>query len=88
MRFCDRFQYRRVVIAHRWRSADALRNALSAHAYWALRKHDDFSATQATRRLEGATVSDKNEILFERGINFNDVPTWQKPLSGVAQPFE
>ncbi len=71
-----------VVDYFRWRSADALRNALSAHAYWALRKHDDFSATQATRKLEGVTVSEKNEILFQRGINFNDVPNWQK--RGIA----
>lgn len=61
-----------------WRSLDAHRNALSAHAYWALREEDDLSAQEATRRLEGATSSEKNELLFERGTNFNDVPSWQK----------
>ena len=29
------------------------------------------------------TVAFKNEILFERGINYNDVPMWQKRGIGV-----
>lgn len=32
----------------------------------------------ATRRLEGLDSAAKNELLFERGINFNDVPAWQR----------
>lgn len=27
--------------------------------------------------LEGTSRSDKNELLYERGINFNDTPLWQ-----------
>ncbi len=69
-----------------WRSLDAHRNALSAHAYWALRDIDGVSARKAGKRLIGASVSDKNELLFERGINFNDCPSWQK--RGIALFWE
>ncbi len=29
------------------------------------------------------SVSEKNELLFENGINFNDVPNWQKRGVGL-----
>ena len=29
------------------------------------------------------STSDKNELLFQNGINFNDLPNWQKRGSGV-----
>ena len=38
--------------------------------------------SDATRQLEGNTVADKNEVLFRHGINFNDVPNWQKRGTG------
>lgn len=61
----------------RWRNEDAHRNALNAHCYWKLRK-EDFSKREATKRIEKITVADKNELLFSYGINFNDLPAWQK----------
>lgn len=60
-----------------WRSEDAHRNALSAHNYWRLR-NEGHSGRQAARKLEGASVSQLNEMLFARGVNFNDLPVWQK----------
>jgi tRNA(His) guanylyltransferase len=33
--------------------------------------------------MEGLSVAQKNELLFERGINFNDLPTWQKRGVGL-----
>lgn len=66
----------------RWRRDDSHRNALSAHCYWLLRS-EGRSATEATRALEGATVAEKNELLFQRGINFNDLPAWQKRGVGL-----
>jgi len=29
------------------------------------------------------SVSDKNDLLFKRGINFNDLPAWQKRGTGL-----
>jgi tRNA(His) 5'-end guanylyltransferase len=66
-----------VVDYFRWRNEDAHRNALNAYCYWKLRE-DGFSRTEATKRIMGVSIADKNELLFRYGINFNNVPDWQK----------
>ena len=71
-----------VVDYFRWRNEDAARNALSAWCYWTLRK-DGLNEQQATKRLLGLSVSQKNELLFQYGINFNDLPNWQKRGVGL-----
>ena len=38
---------------------------------------------EATKELEGKGVSLKNELLFSRGINYNDLPSWQKRGIGL-----
>ena len=38
---------------------------------------------EATKALEGQSVSFKNELLFSRGINFDRLPSWQKRGIGV-----
>ncbi len=65
-----------------WRQEDAHRNSLNSHCYWMLRKKG-YSARQATRELEGQTVAWKNELLFTEGINYNDLPNWQKRGIGL-----
>ncbi|MEZ4735146.1 MAG: tRNA(His) guanylyltransferase Thg1 family protein [Caldilineaceae bacterium] len=67
----------------RWRSEDAHRNALNSHCYWLLRKEGQ-SVGAATSALEGLSVAAKNELLFQRGINFNDLPNWQKRGVGLS----
>ena len=66
-----------------WRQEDSHRNSLIAHCYWALRR-EGLSARKATSMLEGMSVPDKNELLFSKGINYNDLPNWQKRGVGVA----
>ena len=66
-----------------WRQEDSHRNSLNAHCYWALRK-EGVSALKATSLLEGMSIPDKNELLFQKGINYNDLPAWQKRGTGVA----
>ncbi len=61
----------------RWRSEDAHRNALNAHCYWRLRQ-DSFTQSEATAKIEKMSIGDKNELLFQYGINFNELPNWQK----------
>ena len=73
---------RDVVDYFRWRAEDAHRNALSAHCYWAQRR-EGATAKQADARLRGMSAADKNEFLFERGVNYNDLPAWQKRGSGL-----
>jgi tRNA(His) guanylyltransferase len=69
----------------RWRSEDANRNALNAWCYWKLRD-TGLTPNEATLRLEGKSTGEKNEILFQLGINYNDVPDWQK--RGVGLYYE
>lgn len=71
-----------VVDYFRWRSEDAHRNSLNAHCYWLLRKQGK-SVKQATSSLENVSVAVKNELLFQNGVNFNDLPTWQKRGVGL-----
>ena len=71
-----------VIDYFRWRNEDAHRNALNSYCYWTLRNNGE-SVGQATRFLEGMSVADKNELLFQNGINFNDVPNWQKRGVGL-----
>jgi tRNA(His) 5'-end guanylyltransferase len=66
----------------RWRNEDAHRNALSAHCYWMLRKQG-LGVNEATNRLLGMSVAEKNELLFQNGVNFNDLPNWQKRGTGL-----
>jgi tRNA(His) guanylyltransferase len=66
----------------RWRQADAARCALNGWTYWTLRKAGQ-SVAEATAALEGKSVSDKNELLFQAGINFNDLPLWQRRGTGL-----
>ena len=35
--------------------------------------------------MSGISNSEKNELLFERGINYNDLPSWQK--RGISMYF-
>lgn len=72
----------RVVDYFRWRNEDAHRNALNAHCYWRLRK-EGRSSDEATATLHRFSVAQKNELLFERGVNFNDLPGWQKRGVGL-----
>ena len=67
----------------RWRQADAARCALNGWCYWSLRKAGK-SVSQATSALRGQSVAAKHELLFQHGINFNDLPAWQRRGSGLS----
>jgi tRNA(His) guanylyltransferase len=71
-----------VVDYFRWRNEDAHRNALNAHGYWLLRKQGQ-TVGEATEAMKGLSVAEKNELLFQNGVNFNDLPLWQKRGSGL-----
>ncbi|WP_340685295.1 tRNA(His) guanylyltransferase Thg1 family protein [Amycolatopsis coloradensis] len=65
-----------------WRQADAARCALNGWCYWILRKAGK-SANEAGAVLDGAGVSEKNELLFAHGVNFAEVPAWQRRGVGL-----
>lgn len=65
-----------------WRQADAARCAVNGWAYWTLRNEGQ-TAGEASRALDGTGTSGKNELLHARGVNFNDVPAWQRRGIGL-----
>lgn len=71
-----------VVDYFRWRQADAARCALNGWCYWTLRGAGR-STAEATRALEHQSVGFKNELLFQQGINFNNLPAWQRRGTGL-----
>lgn len=75
-------QRKDVIDYFRWRQEDAYRNALGGHCYWLLRRQG-LSEHEATERLLGASVADRNELLFQNGINANELPGWQKRGTGL-----
>ncbi|WP_337175832.1 tRNA(His) guanylyltransferase Thg1 family protein [Paludisphaera sp.] len=72
-----------VVDYFRWRQADAGRCALNGWCYWSLRK-EGLAAGEAARILHGRSRAFKHDLLFRRGVNFNDLPAWQRRGTGVA----
>lgn len=66
----------------RWRQEDAHRNSLNAHCYWLLRKQG-MGAQQATIQMAGKALEYKHELLYTQGINYNELPTWQKRGTGL-----
>jgi tRNA(His) 5'-end guanylyltransferase len=81
-RICELPSVDLVVDYFRWRNKDAHRNALNAHGYWLLRKQGK-AVGEATAAMSGLSVAQKNELLFQNGVNFNDLPLWQKRGSGL-----
>ena len=69
----------------RWRQADAARCALNGWVYWTLR-NDGQSVVEATAAMHRMTPAQKNELLFQHGVNFNNLPLWQR--RGTAAYFE
>lgn len=81
-RICQLPSRQLVIDYFRWRNEDAHRNALNAHCYWSLRK-EGVSPAESSATFTRMSVAEKNEFLFQRGINFNDLPSWQKRGIGV-----
>jgi tRNA(His) 5'-end guanylyltransferase len=65
-----------------WRQSDSARCALNGWCYWTLRRHGQ-SAREAGRALAGTGTADKNELLFRYGVNYNDLPAWQRRGVGL-----
>ncbi len=60
-----------------WRQAEAWRNCVNSHAYYALLSEGMEEADAATY-LRNKGSSDMHELLFSRGTNVAKLPSWQK----------
>jgi tRNA(His) guanylyltransferase len=70
----------------KWRYLDAARNSLNSYSYYKLRETK--SQKEANEILFKMNSSDMNELLFQNGINFNDIPNWQKRGTGFYWKIE
>ncbi|MGL6299121.1 MAG: tRNA(His) guanylyltransferase Thg1 family protein [Methanobacteriaceae archaeon] len=60
----------------KWRQDEAWRNCINGYGYWTLR--EKLSKVEATRTLNGLKISDVHELLYNNGLNINDVDNWKK----------
>ena len=81
-RVCQLPNKKLVIDYFRWRNEDANRNALNAHCYWSEREEGK-SPKESSSRFERLSVAEKNEYLYQKNINFNDLPNWQKRGIGI-----
>lgn len=65
----------------KWRQDEAWRNCVNAYGIHFLKSR--YSSSQANEKISGLNLSDIHELLFENGINLNDVDTWKKRGIGV-----
>lgn len=69
----------------KWRQDEAWRNCVNAYGIWALKK--DYSPEIANQKIKGLKSSEIHDLLYERGINLNDVETWKKRGFGIYKRF-
>ena len=61
-----------------WRQADAGRCCLNGWCHWTAILKDGKTARQAAALFENRTQEFKHQYLFEHGINFTELPAWQR----------
>ena len=64
-----------------WRQNEAWRNCVNSHGISYLQKR--YSKSKANDILNGMKLNDVHELLFENGINLNDVETYKKRGIGI-----
>lgn len=70
----------------RWRQADSETNCINQWCYFYLTRTDEHSPYAAQQILNGKQTDWKNEYLYSKGVNYNDLPQWQK--QGIVVKWE
>lgn len=63
------------------RQAEAWRNCINGYAYWTLRK--EYNKKETIYILKNKKSGSLHDILFERGINLAELPSWQRRGIGI-----
>lgn len=63
------------------RQNEAWRNCINGYAYWTLRR--EYSKKEAMYILKNKKSGSLHDILFERGINLAELPSWQRRGIGI-----
>ena len=70
----------------KWRQDESWRNCVNSHGIFYLKKH--YSNSQANDKIKGMKLEDVHELLFENGINLNDVDTYKKRGIGIYRKYK
>lgn len=65
----------------KWRQDESWRNCVNSHGISYLKSK--YSNNEVNDRIKGMNLSDIHELLFENGINLNDVETYKKRGLGI-----
>ena len=65
----------------RWRQDEAWRNCVNSHGISYLKSK--YSNSEANDKINGMKLNEIHELLFENGINLNDIETYKKRGIGI-----
>lgn len=60
-----------------WRQAEAWRNHMQSYGFYTLVK-EGMAEKQASKKLHGMKFEDIHEMMWQRGVNLNETPAWQR----------
>lgn len=60
-----------------WRQAEAWRNHMQSYGFYTLVK-EGIAEREASKRLRGMKFEDIHEMMWQRGVNLNETPAWQR----------
>jgi tRNA(His) guanylyltransferase len=63
------------------RQNEAWRNCLNGYSYWKLR--EEYDKSSSVEILNKKKSSELHELLFERGLNMAEIPSWQRKGMGI-----
>ena len=70
----------------KWRQDESWRNCVNSHGIFYLKNM--YSDSQANEKIKGMKLKDIHELLFENGINLNDVETYKKRGIGIYRKYK
>ncbi|MBQ6813260.1 MAG: guanylyltransferase [Methanobrevibacter sp.] len=69
----------------KWRQDEAWRNCINTYGIWAL--NEKYSKEESNQRIRGLKSNEIHDLLFDMGINLNDVDTWKKRGIGLYKKY-
>jgi tRNA(His) 5'-end guanylyltransferase len=60
-----------------WRQAEAWRNHMQSYGFYTL-VQEGVAEREASRKMKGMKFEDIHEMMWQRGVNLNETPAWQR----------
>ena len=70
----------------RWRQDESWRNCVNSHGISYLK--NNYSNSEANDKIKGMKLNEIHELLFQNGINLNDVETYKKRGIGIYRKYK